>query len=200
MPASLHDARAPRMKWATGREIASGLAAPRPARDAGAVCPDRGREWSGSGLAYRDGGAARTRPPYIPPRLFARDTSRQGDRTGARTTDRSWAMKIIARPIRDLSSIRRLMICARIETSSAETHSSARISFGATARARAIPARWHWPPDKVAGFRAACSGDRPTINSSSATRFRLAFRGRPACTCRTSAIALPMVIRGFRAE
>ena len=93
-----------------------------------------------------------------------------------RTTARSWAMKIIARFILARSSIRRLMICAWIDTSSAETHSSATMSFGSTASARAMPTRWHWPPDSVAGLRTACSGSRPTSDSSSATRLPVSCR------------------------
>ena len=43
------------------------------------------------------------------------------------------------------------MICAWIETSSAETGSSAMISFGLSASARAIPIRWRWPPENSCG-------------------------------------------------
>jgi hypothetical protein len=45
------------------------------------------------------------------------------------------------------------MIWAWIETSSAETGSSAMISFGRSASARAIPIRWRWPPENSCGKR-----------------------------------------------
>ena len=45
------------------------------------------------------------------------------------------------------------MICAWIETSSAETGSSAMISFGRRASARAIPIRCRWPPENSCGQR-----------------------------------------------
>ena len=47
------------------------------------------------------------------------------------------------------SSASRLMICAWMLTSSAETASSAAMNSGCTARARAIPARWRWPPREL---------------------------------------------------
>ena len=56
----------------------------------------------------------------------------------------------------------RLRICAWIETSSAATHSSAMIRRGSTARARAMPTRWHCPPLSWCGRRSASSGDKPT--------------------------------------
>jgi hypothetical protein len=42
----------------------------------------------------------------------------------------------------------RLITCAWIETSSAETGSS-QIRSGVTASARAMPTRWRWPPEKL---------------------------------------------------
>ena len=39
------------------------------------------------------------------------------------------------------------MTCAWIETSSAETGSSATMNSGASASARAMPMRWRWPPE-----------------------------------------------------
>src|SRR3712207_6855945 len=41
----------------------------------------------------------------------------------------------------------RLMTCAWIETSKAETGSSATINSGSTARALATPILWRWPPE-----------------------------------------------------
>ena len=43
------------------------------------------------------------------------------------------------------------MICAWIETSRAETGSSATTSFGLSAIARATPIRWRWPPENSWG-------------------------------------------------
>ena len=45
------------------------------------------------------------------------------------------------------------MIWAWIETSSAETGSSAMISFGCSPSARAIPIRCRWPPENSCGKR-----------------------------------------------
>ena len=47
----------------------------------------------------------------------------------------------------------RFSICDWIETSSAETGSSATISFGRSASARAMPIRWRWPPENSCGKR-----------------------------------------------
>ena len=52
----------------------------------------------------------------------------------------------------------RLRIWAWIETSSAETGSSATISLGSRARARARPMRWRWPPENSWGYRSAAEG------------------------------------------
>ena len=54
-----------------------------------------------------------------------------------------------AEPVLQVTS--RLRICARIETSSAETGSSHTISFGSTASARAMTMRWRWPPENSCG-------------------------------------------------
>ena len=45
------------------------------------------------------------------------------------------------------------MICAWIETSRAETGSSATISLGCRASARAMPMRWRCPPENSLGYR-----------------------------------------------
>ena len=60
-------------------------------------------------------------------------------------------MKIIDRPISACNAIKRSMIWARIETSSAETASSQMTSFGFRIIARAMPPRWFWPPDSSCG-------------------------------------------------
>ena len=48
------------------------------------------------------------------------------------------------------------------ETSSAETLSSATISRGSSASARAMQMRWRWPPENSCGWRRMCSGESPT--------------------------------------
>ena len=68
-----------------------------------------------------------------------------------RTTLILCEMKISAIPISRRSRISRLTICAWIETSSAETGSSQTISFGRRMMARAMPMRWHWPPENSCG-------------------------------------------------
>ena len=62
------------------------------------------------------------------------------------TTLRSWEMKKNVRLMLSCSSCRRLMIWAWIDTSSDDTGSSATMNLGDTARARAMPMRWRWPP------------------------------------------------------
>ena len=52
---------------------------------------------------------------------------------------------------RSRSSTRRLRICDWIETSNAETGSSAITSLGPAAIARAMPMRWRWPPENSCG-------------------------------------------------
>ena len=65
-------------------------------------------------------------------------------------------------PSRFCRSISRLMICAWIETSSAETGSSHTISFGSSASARAMPRRCRWPPENSCGYCASSRGRSPT--------------------------------------
>ena len=67
------------------------------------------------------------------------------------TTERSWAMKRYVRLNCFWRSSSRLITCAWIETSSAETGSSQTMSFGLTASARAMPMRCRWPPENSWG-------------------------------------------------
>jgi len=70
-----------------------------------------------------------------------------------------------------LRSSIRFRMPRRIETSSIEIGSSARITFGSTARARAMATRWRCPPESCAGTRRdLLLGDEPTELSSSMTR------------------------------
>src|SRR3954467_5339692 len=76
-----------------------------------------------------------------------------------RTTARSWATKRYVRLKSVWSSSKRLMICAWIETSSAETGSSATMKSGFSANARASPKRCRCPPEKPARARPPPAGD-----------------------------------------
>ena len=60
-------------------------------------------------------------------------------------------MKIRVRPMLALELRRRFSTWAWIETSSAETGSSATISLGSSAIARATPMRCRWPPENSWG-------------------------------------------------
>src|SRR5438477_4877321 len=90
------------------------------------------------------------------------------------------------------------MICAWIETSSAETASSQTMNDGFTASARAIPIRCRCPPENSCGYRFVKLGFRPTSRSSSCTRLRRS-RTEPIAklssgSCRMS----PTVMRGSK--
>src|SRR5688500_10337605 len=90
------------------------------------------------------------------------------------------------------------MICAWIETSSAETGSSAMISLGLTASARAMPMRWRWPPENSCGYRRRWSADNPTVSSSCTTRSSRARRlGASLWITSASPMSDPTVIRGL---
>ena len=71
------------------------------------------------------------------------------------------------------------MTPAWTETSRAETGSSRTTSRGFTARARAMPMRWRWPPENWLGKRLTWSACRPTSSISSMIRFRMAGLGMP---------------------
>ena len=89
------------------------------------------------------------------------------------------------------------MTCAWIETSSAETGSSSRISCGSTASARAIPMRWRWPPENSCGKRLRCSGCSPT-RSSSSRRLGLDLVARHAARARSGVARIWRTrLRGF---
>ena len=61
-------------------------------------------------------------------------------------------------------------ICACVVTSSALVGSSQMMTSGSTARERAMPMRWRWPPENSWGNRSACSAFSPTIWSRSPIR------------------------------
>ena len=86
-----------------------------------------------------------------------------------RTTARSCAMKRYVRPKSPCSDSSRLMICAWIETSSAETGSSQTRKSGLSASARARPMRCRCPPENSCGYRLAASTGSPTTPRSSRT-------------------------------
>src|SRR5262245_3307395 len=66
------------------------------------------------------------------------------------------------------------MICARTDTSSAETGSSSTMSRVSVARARAIAMRCRWPPLNSCGNSGATSRARPTSSRTSPTRASIA--------------------------
>jgi len=87
-----------------------------------------------------------------------------------RTTDRSCEMNSMAMRCLRRSSISRLRICDWMDTSSADTGSSATSRRGSRARARAIAMRWRCPPENSCGYLSASLAARPTVVSSSRTR------------------------------
>ena len=60
-----------------------------------------------------------------------------------------------------------MTIVAWIETSSADTGSSATTNSGESASARAIPIRWRCPPENACGYLRAAPGGSPTSSSNS---------------------------------
>src|SRR5215472_8386102 len=94
----------------------------------------------------------------------------------------------------------RLSTWAWIETSSADSGSSAITTSGSTASARAIPTRCRSPPLNACGRRPAWAVDSPTVRSSSATRSGSSLRATTWCTLSTSVSDWPMVIVGFSDE
>jgi hypothetical protein len=94
-----------------------------------------------------------------------------------------------------------LMTCDLIETSSAETGSSATISLGLSAKALMIPSRWRWPPENCRGRWPMCRALSPTASSSCAAIERLCFGPliMPWTTIGSVTIA-PAVMRGSSEE
>ena len=88
-------------------------------------------------------------------------------------------------------------MCARIETSSAETGSSSTTSRALVERARAMASRCRWPPLNSCGKRRAASGLRPTRSRSSVTRARTSAAPRPSCALTGSAMMSPTRMRGL---
>src|SRR5262245_10577678 len=86
------------------------------------------------------------------------------------TAARSWAMNRYERPSWACRSRRRFRICARIDTSRAETGSSSTISLGDSARARAMAMRCRCPPENSCGKRSADRSGRPTSSSRRCAR------------------------------
>jgi len=114
------------------------------------------------------------------------------------TTARSWAIKRYVKSSFSWRSIRRLTIWAWTETSSALTGSSQMMNSGSTARARAIPILWRWPPLNSWGKRRAKEGSRPTSLRSSATlsdRSEANIFGK--WISKGSARIVPILNRGF---
>jgi hypothetical protein len=62
-------------------------------------------------------------------------------------TPMSWVISMTAAPCWAQTFFSKLMICACTDTSSAVVGSSATISLGSAASARAITTRWRMPPE-----------------------------------------------------
>src|SRR3989441_6235400 len=90
------------------------------------------------------------------------------------------------------------MICAWIETSSAETASSQTMNDGFTASARAIPMRCLCPPENSCGYRFVKFGFKPTSRNSSCTRRRRSRIDPIAKLSSGSCRMSPTVIRGSK--
>src|SRR5262249_52440535 len=93
------------------------------------------------------------------------------------TAARSWAMKRYDTPSWACRSLSKFRICARIETSSADTGSSSTMTLGASDSARAIAMRWRWPPENSCGKRSTARSGSPTRSSSRSRRLRTSGDG-----------------------
>jgi hypothetical protein len=71
----------------------------------------------------------------------------------------------------------RLITCAWMDTSSADTGSSHTISRGRTDSARAMPSRWRCPPENSYGYFTICSARRPTRSNRWVARRRTSVAG-----------------------
>src|ERR1019366_5697871 len=137
----------------------------------------RGREaskravygWRGEAKRAAVGASSTMRPRYI---TAVRSAIQ-------RTTERSWPMKRYAGRDGALCwrFLRRLRICERMETSSADTGSSSTTRRGPVARARAMATRCLWPPERARGYRARAEAGNPTEATRAATSNR---RSEPA--------------------
>ena len=103
-------------------------------------------------------------------------------------------MKSIETPRLVVSSLTRLRTAPCTDTSKALVISSAMMTSGRAASARASAIRWRCPPERVPGIRVATDGSRWTRSSSSATAARCPRREGSA-----SAMLAPTDIRGLRA-
>ena len=89
------------------------------------------------------------------------------------------------------------MICARIETSSAETGSSSMISRASVATARAMAMRWRWPPLNSCGIEPGLDGLRPTSSSDLGDAVAHLLGRVPPWASSGSAMMSPTRIRGL---
>ena len=94
-------------------------------------------------------------------------------------------------------SVRRFRICARIDTSSADTGSSSTISFGSSDNARAIAMRCRCPPENSCGKSVADRRASPTTSRSFSTRLRTSAEGSFSCVTSGSAMIASTRMRGF---
>ena len=163
-----HAAAVPRFRTAhgrTGNACGTGtrtadrsVTAARPARRL-AVPPVRRRDWttgrSPAARANRDDGSRRKKVSLgaistTLPEIHHRHRSAMW-----RTTPRSCVVNSIDSLNSRLSSVRSSRICARTETSSADTGSSATMIRGLSASARPMAMRWRCPPENSCGKRSS---------------------------------------------
>ena len=93
-------------------------------------------------------------------------------------------------------SCNRLSTCAWIDTSSADTGSSATTNEGRRASARAIPIRCRWPPLNSCAKRFMKNGFNPTTRNRSATCSSISFALPRLKFFRGSATSSPTEKRG----
>ncbi|MDW6064327.1 hypothetical protein SAZ11_48325 [Streptomyces sp. FXJ1.4098] len=118
-----------------------------------------------------------------------------------RAAARSWVTRRIDMPNSLRSRPRRSSTVAARDTSRAEVGSSHSRTRGGTITARAIAARWRWPPDSWPPRALAVAAGRPTVSRTSATAARRSARvSRPAVKASRSSSISPTVSHGVREE
>ena len=113
----------------------------------------------------------------------------------------SWLMNRYESANSERSRASRFTMPARTNTSRADVGSSRMRICGSAASARAIAARWAWPPDISCGSRSAKRAPSATMSSSSVTRAAACFQaGHPPVHQQDLGRARPAVSRGFSEE
>ncbi len=92
-------------------------------------------------------------------------------------------MKIMVRSSSSLSLSRRFRICDCMDTSSADTGSSAMMSLGSGARALAMAILWRCPPENSCGYFFMKEGFKPTRSMIFTTASIISFLSLASCGC-----------------